>query len=101
MMDESTQTGQELPPVAPSLMHSLRALGYTTAAAVSDLIDNSIAAEAHSISINFRPVPEPFLTILDDGFGMGEAELTDAMRFGSRDPREARVSTDLGRFGLG
>jgi hypothetical protein len=101
MMNESTETGQELPPVAPSLMHSLRALGYTTAAALSDLIDNSIAAQAHSISINFRPVPEPFLTILDDGVGMGDAELTDAMRFGSRDPREARASTDLGRFGLG
>ena len=99
--DALSEAGQELPPVAPSLMHSLRALGYTTAAALSDLIDNSIAAEAHVISINFRPVAEPFLTIVDDGFGMSEPELVDAMRFGSRDPREIRASTDLGRFGLG
>lgn len=100
-LNERSQAGRELPPVAPSLMNSLRALGYTTAAALSDLIDNSIAAEAHVISINFRPVPEPYLTIVDDGFGMTETELVDAMRFGSRDPRELRASTDLGRFGLG
>lgn len=93
--------GQELPPSAPSLMHSLRALGYTTAAALADLVDNSIAAGAHSVSISFWPVPKPVIAILDDGHGMTEAELIVAMRFGSRDPREQRASADLGRFGLG
>jgi hypothetical protein len=82
-------------------MHSLRALGYTTAAALADLVDNSIAAGAHGIVISFRPVPTPFLVMLDDGCGMDQVELVEAMRFGSRDPREPREGMDLGRFGLG
>jgi hypothetical protein len=93
--------GQELPPTAPLLMHSLRALGYTTAAALANLVDNSIAAGAHRIAISFRPVPTPFLFMLDDGCGMDQVELVEAMRFGSRDPREPREGMDLGRFGLG
>jgi hypothetical protein len=93
--------GQELPPTAPTLMHSLRALGYSAAAALADLVDNSIAAGARSVLINFRPVPKPVVSILDDGHGMSEPELVEAMRFGSRDPRDRRPRTDLGRFGLG
>lgn len=95
------RAGQDLPPTAPLLMNSLRALGYTTAAALADLVDNSIAADAHRIAITFRPVPMPFLVILDDGCGMDQVELVEAMRFGSRDPREPRQGMDLGRFGLG
>jgi hypothetical protein len=95
------RSGQELPPTAPLLMQSLRALGYTTAAALADLVDNSIAAGAHQIAISFRPVTEPSLVLTDDGCGMDQAELVEAMRFGSRDPREPRAGMDLGRFGLG
>lgn len=99
--DADLTAGLELPPTAPSLMHSLRALGYSTAAALADLVDNSIAADAHSVLISVRPVPKPAIAILDDGHGMTEAELVEAMRFGSRDPRDPRARTDLGRFGLG
>jgi hypothetical protein len=94
------RSGQELPPTAPSLMQSLRALGYTTAAALADLVDNSIAASAHQIAVSYRPVPKPSLVMLDDGWGMDQGELIEAMRFGSRDPREPRGGRDLGRFGL-
>jgi hypothetical protein len=94
-------TGQELTPVAPMLMQSLRAVGYTVPAALADLVDNSIAAHAKQITIRFSPVDEPFVAIIDDGKGMSEAELVEAMRFGSQDPRDARTGRDLGRFGLG
>src|SRR5690349_21143886 len=40
------QLGVELPPFAPMLMQSLRSVGYSTAAALADLVDNSIAAKA-------------------------------------------------------
>jgi hypothetical protein len=98
---QPVRSGVELPPTAPLLMNSLRALGYTTAAALADLVDNSIGAGAHRIAISFRPLPKPFLVMLDDGCGMDQAELVEAMRFGSRDPREPRGGMDLGRFGLG
>ena len=96
-----TSTGIELPPVAPLLMQSLRAVGYTTAAALADLIDNSVAAGSRKVAIRFGTMPEPMVAVADDGEGMDEAGLVRAMRFGSRDPREVRTGMDLGRFGLG
>ncbi len=98
---ELGQPGIELSPVAPMLMESLRSVGYSTAAALADLVDNSIAAEATAVRISMAMMPRPFVAVSDDGHGMGEATLISAMRFGSRDPRDARKSADLGRFGLG
>lgn len=39
--------------------------------------------------------------MLDDGHGMSEDRLHDAMRFGSTSPLAKRSALDLGRFGLG
>jgi Histidine kinase-, DNA gyrase B-, and HSP90-like ATPase len=97
----STAAGIEMPPVAPMLMESLRAVGYSTAAALADLIDNSVAAGARRVAVSFAGAPAPFVAILDDGEGMDLDALKAAMRYGSRDPRDARVGLDLGRFGLG
>lgn len=41
------------------------------------------------------------IAIIDNGNGMNQAELIEALRFGSRNPREERAPSDLGRFGLG
>ena len=41
----------DMPPFAPVLMESTRAMGYSLEAAVADIIDNSIAASAHSKAI--------------------------------------------------
>ncbi len=99
---ETTQTaGIELPPAASMLMQSLRSVGYTTATALADVIDNSIAASARTIRISLTPAPVPYVAIVDDGTGMDESTLISAMRFGSRDPRDMRHGLDLGRFGLG
>jgi hypothetical protein len=92
---------EEIIPDAVSLMESMRAVGYSVEAAVADLIDNSIAAEATCIEIKYDASGRPFLAVLDDGKGMTEDELKIAMRHGSRSPNQARGSTDLGRFGLG
>lgn len=97
-----TETGgQELPPVASTLMESLRAVGYSTPAAFADLLDNSVSAGAKHIAITFSPTPAPWVAVVDDGRGMERDELIAAMRYGSRDSREPRVVADLGRFGLG
>jgi hypothetical protein len=82
-------------------MQSLRAVGYTIQTALADLIDNSIAAGARTVEIDFDVAHTPYVSTTDDGRGMDEATLVAAMRFGSRDPREARAKLDLGRFGLG
>lgn len=93
--------GVEVPPVASQLMQSLRSIGYTTDAAIADIVDNSIGAEARRIEIAFAHTPEAFVTVLDDGRGMTAPNLVAAMQYGSRDPRAERTGADLGRFGLG
>lgn len=90
-----------LPPAASDLLESMRALGYSFEASVADLIDNSLSAQSISIEIRFSPHDDPYVAILDDGTGMLPADLTAAMRHGSKNPNLARSEQDLGRFGLG
>lgn len=92
---------KNLPPYAPTLIESTRAIGYSLEAAVADIIDNSIAAGANKVEIYFFPIDGAYIGILDNGKGMNEEELDLAMQYGSRNPSEARGSKDLGRFGLG
>lgn len=92
---------QECVPFAPSLIESMRSLGYSFPAAIADLLDNSISAKARNIDIISTPGMEPSLIILDDGNGMTENELCEAMHYGSSNPLETRREDDLGRFGLG
>lgn len=92
---------QECVPFAPSLIESMRSLGYSFPSAIADLLDNSISAKARNIDVISTPDIEPSLIILDDGNGMTEHELCEAMRYGSSNPLETRREDDLGRFGLG
>lgn len=98
MSDEA----RSAPPRAPALIESLRGVGYTTEAAIADLVDNSISASSTTIWINFHwDGARSVITLLDDGTGLTEEELFAAMQLGSRDPRSERTPSDLGRFGLG
>jgi len=90
-----------LPPSAPDLLESMRAIGYSFEAALADLIDNSIAAGARNVNIRFSANNAPYIAVIDDGAGMSPQDLTDAMRHGSRNPGIRRDALDLGRFGLG
>ena len=91
----------ELPPIAPTLIESTRAIGYSLEAAIADIIDNSIAAKATSVEISFFPLNGAYISILDNGLGMDSDELTNAMQYGSQNPLNERNNYDLGRFGLG
>ena len=89
-------------PRADTLMESLRATGYSLPDAVSDLIDNSITASARNVWLDFNWAGrDSWASFLDDGSGMSESALIDAMRIGSRSPLEVRDPADLGRYGLG
>jgi hypothetical protein len=91
-----------VPPEPSALIESLRSVGYNLPAAIADILDNSIAADAKNIHITFHwGGRESFVLILDDGRGMSKDELKNAMRPGSRNPLEERRPEDLGRFGLG
>ncbi|WP_162899927.1 ATP-binding protein [Halomonas sp. JS92-SW72] len=84
------------------MLEALRGLGYSTAAALADVIDNSVSAGASEVRIRFDWCGvNSRITILDDGRGMDDTELEMAMTLGAKSPLEERELTDLGRFGMG
>ncbi|WP_286174669.1 ATP-binding protein [Mycobacterium sp. DL99] len=86
-------------PSAARLTDSLRDIGYDFSAAIADLVDNSITAEATEVNIVIEFCGERSrVYIADNGRGMTINGLTEAMRFGSR---RAYGRGDLGRYGLG
>ena len=89
-------------PGAAAMIETFRAIGYSLETAIADIIDNSISANAKNIYINrIWKGGESVVTIKDDGVGMSDEEIIQAMRPGAHNPLEERSSTDLGRFGLG
>lgn len=93
---------QDAAPPAGAMMESLRDLGYSTEAAVSDIIDNAIFAQATTVWIDFIwQGNQSRILFKDDGNGMSQDELIQAMRPGSQSPASTRDLNDLGRFGLG
>lgn len=93
---------QENRPEADVLMNSMRSMGYSFEAAVADIIDNSISADASLIELKFPVDPvDCYVAICDDGNGMNSEELFRAMKYGSNIKGVERADNDLGRFGLG
>ncbi len=83
-------------------MQSIRGVGYHPRTAIADLVDNSIAAGASTVSVAFEWAgADSYIAVVDDGRGMDSDGIDLAMTLGSRTPTAVRPSTDLGRFGLG
>lgn len=53
----------DIPPYAPTLIESTRAIGYSLKAAIADVIDNSISTDATEIILNFYPEGSPYIVI--------------------------------------
>lgn len=101
-MDYSRFLTVKAEPQASSMIETFRAIGYSIETAIADIIDNSISAGAENIWVDYKwDGPDTMLSIVDDGCGMSNEELIQAMRPGSRSPLEVREPSDLGRFGLG
>jgi len=87
-------------PSAKRLIDALRDTGYSFESAIADLVDNSIAALATNIEIQAYLDEDgtQIVYIADNGHGMNEAVIEDAMTYGSEKRDESR---SLGKFGLG
>ena len=84
------------------MIEAFRGFGYSPQTAIADLIDNSITAGARNIWLSaYWNGEDSYLSIRDDGTGMSEQRLSEAMRPGSQNPLIDRAPGDLGRFGLG
>lgn len=79
---------------------ALRQIGYSLEQAVSDLVDNSINGKASNVLIRFICDEHRIRScvIADDGEGVSESRMAEAMRFGSA---EATASGSLGKYGMG
>ena len=91
---------EEVFPEASRIMEGLRDTGYDYNTAMTDIIDNSIAANATKVVVKAEEDLDGDIrvTIADNGSGMTGEELVEAMRYGSA-PR--RTIHSLGKFGLG
>jgi hypothetical protein len=92
---------QVVNPNVKNFVKSLRDIGYTFEIAVADVIDNSITANSSTLKIYTVAEPKLIFGMLDDGIGMTDKELVEAMRLATKDPDDERSKNDLGRFGLG
>lgn len=90
----------ELLPDPERIVNGLRDTGYDFNTAIADIVDNSIAANASLVNINVIIAPDLKLKvyITDNGIGMDEQGLKNAMRYGSKARTE---KNSLGKFGLG
>lgn len=89
-----------LRPNPARLIEGLRDTGYDFNTALADIIDNSIDAEAEKILIRVEmdAFGEVVISVADDGFGMNEEDLKNAMTYGAKSKKDKR---SLGKFGLG
>lgn len=93
------RSAADITPSARRLTGSLRDIGYDFQSALADVIDNSVAAGATRVDVEIVfDGASSHVTIADNGCGMTEATLSEAVRFGSR--REYQLN-ELGRYGLG
>ncbi|MDD7199337.1 ATP-binding protein [Parafannyhessea umbonata] len=95
-----SDSAERVTPDPSRLLEGLRDTGYNFNTAISDIVDNSIAAGATNIAILAEQLygGDIRVSIADNGCGMNHDELKNAMTYGAR-PREDVHS--LGKFGLG
>jgi dsDNA-binding SOS-regulon protein len=91
-----------IPPNAAKTLTAIREMGYDSFASIMDLVDNSVDAKASKIAVQIKGVDKgnqvTLIDVLDNGVGMDQAILAQALRLGS--DTEHNV-TDLGKYGFG
>ena len=92
--------------ITPEFLWSQRKNGYrNTASAVSELVDNSLQAEAENINIILISKADDSIKridrviVVDDGIGMNADILSEAIKFGGG--QRHGNTRGLGKFGMG
>lgn len=100
-------TFESLPIDADRLCEGISKIGYRPSAALMDISDNSIAADAHNVRISLDLHPDASLStrggvatfrIWDDGIGMTDDQVRKALQLGANGDYPAN---SLSKFGLG
>jgi len=95
-----TPTGYKVIEPSPDIVRVVTNVEYSTDAAIADIVDNSIDANATRVLIRVVGTLSEVehVLIVDNGKGMSNSEIDSAMSFGRR--REYG-SGDLGLYGMG
>lgn len=95
-----TEKHISVPPDVARISEGLRDTGYDFNAAVADILDNSIAAGADKIYVHLEVdfTDSVVISVVDNGHGMNEDGLVNAMKYGSSKRASAK---SLGKFGMG
>jgi hypothetical protein len=85
---------------SPDIVRVVTNVDYSTDAAIADIIDNSVDAEATHVLVRVVGTPEKIdhILIVDNGKGMSSSEIDNAMSFGRR---RNYGDSDLGLYGMG
>jgi len=96
----TTSKARILEPDPSRLVEGLRDTGYVFNTALADILDNSMDANATTIKANIEMdiTGEVAISVIDNGCGMNEEDLLNAMKYGSRSTEDP---SRLGKFGLG
>ena len=101
MNEQKTFSIQPSPNIIATLAHS----GYKIDTSIADLLDNSLAHNAHNIDIifNFKSndIDDWTVEIIDDGDGMDSQTLANAFIMGEKSLKDQRESGDHGRYSVG
>lgn len=93
-------TGTPNNPNASLLIYAMQHLGYDNYVAICDIIDNSIDANATEIKVFVSNKKDNSQIIIqDNGCGMNEKILDEALKFGSKTYHDEL--SDLGKYGMG
>ncbi|MGL4589682.1 MAG: ATP-binding protein [Mycoplasmatales bacterium] len=87
----------DIRPNVGKTIESLKSSGYDIYFAIADIIDNSLDAQATSVSINVN-FDENTILICDNGIGMNKETMIEALRLGSE---TGKNRNNLGKFGFG
>ncbi|MFF8284802.1 ATP-binding protein [Streptomyces albus] len=95
-------------PINPGrVLRAIARIGYTPESAICDIVDNSVAANARRVAIVLERQPNVAesrrnsaarYVIADDGDGMDETSLIEALGLGTERPYD---KDSLGKYGLG
>ncbi len=87
-------------PDAEGVFDAIARIGYEFEHAIADLVDNSVDADATDVLIRFFYDRQSVysVAVIDNGKGMTDGRIDQAMAFGAR---TGRADVDLGKYGMG
>lgn len=96
----NVEATESLPPDETKAADIFARLGYDFSDAVADLVDNSVDANASRVHVRFVRHARGIHSVIiaDNGSGMTDEDLREAMRFGARSKKTGK---QLGKYGIG